>query len=307
MNTKPIKKPLRISLLALFAVFAQVAAAGAEEAGFLEHYKTGLDAVASENWTRAADLMRKAIDERGTESRRLPKYFYLKPYLPHFYLGLAEFKRGHCEAAERSWGISERQGVVVKRPQYEQMKLGREQCRSRKAPKASTRARSSPPPPAMPPPPARQPAASVAPPPAAWTPGPPDRPPAGQLPPSRPGPPAGHGYARQRLEAPSEPPSDALLAAAAALFDGSYQQAIDQLTAESPVDAYSRAHANLLLAAAELALYQTGGEHDASLLDSARAHVLEVRAALPDLEPPERYFSPRFLDFFYGQRPQEER
>jgi hypothetical protein len=122
-----------------------------------------------------------------------------------------------------------------------------------------------------------------------------------------PAPPIDRELAPRRLEAPAEPPSTELLDAAAALLDGSYQQVVDQFSAAAPADPYSRAQVQLLLAAAELALYLASGEREEDRLEKAREHVLEVRTVLPDLEPPERFFSPRFLDFFYGQRPQEDR
>ncbi len=303
-------KPLKIFSLLLIAALAPARSSGAGDATFLERYKAGLYAIEAEDWPRAAELMRQAIGERGEASRRLPKYLYLKPYLPHFYLGLADFKRGDCRAALRSWSISEAQGVVRKRPQYEQIELARELCRSRKRAPAPTRTVPSAPASEAAPRSGPRPVETAVPP-AAARPAPAHKPgpaPAGQPP----APPADHDFVPRRLEArrletPAEPPAAGLLATAAALFDGSYQQVVDQLSAEPPADAYSRAHAELLLAAAELALYLKSGERVVDRLESARRHVLEVRAALPDLEPPERFFSPRFLDFFYGQRPQEER
>lgn len=325
-------------------VSTESASAAIGEAEFLEHYKAGLTAIDAENWQRAADLMRRAIADRGKESRRLPKYLYLKPYLPFFYLGLADFKRGNCKAALESWSVSERQGVVQKRPQYQQIELARELCRSRKrplesnqtelrAPHSSSLSPAAPRPkesqsPTPAEPRSREPQSplpaqprsreSLAPPPLRRSepaaprsipqpPSPRSVPPDEDSPSSRSVPPDEHSFAARRLMGPPEPPADYLLEAATALIDGSYQLVVDQLSTRSSSDAYSQAHVHLLLAAAELALYLKSGERDTGRLENARQHVLEVRATLPDLEPPERYFSPRFLDFFYGQRLQEER
>lgn len=302
----------------LLAGFVTLTGRAGAEADFLRHYKEGLDAIETQNWRRAGDLMRQAISERAEESRRLPKQLYLKPYLPYFYLGLAQFKQGDCDGALASWSISEQQGVVRKRPQYQQIELAREMCRARQRPQdAASTKRAAP----------EEPVASPRP--VAPSPPPPREP---SLPPpqparrensipaneesgsafsdrrsSTPPPPPEPGFDFRRGERPAEPPNAGLLEAAAALFSGSYQQVLDRLAESPPDDPYSRAHAHLLAAAAEFALYLASGEREGQRLDSAREHVLEVRRSLPDLEPPERYFSPRFLDFFYGQRHEETR
>jgi len=304
----------RVLLPVIVASVLLVGRAGAEPA-FLENYKAGLDAIEAEDWQRAVELMQLAIRERGEESRRLAKFLYLKPYLPYFYLGLAEFKRGDCQGADRFWSVSERQGVVQKRPQYEQIGLARELCRTRRTARSTVPGPSaaSPAAPSTRTQPITQPAAPPRSTAAETRPAPARRPEAGERAPVRGSetpPPAtveDFGFTPQRIEVPADPPDDTLLEAAAALFDGEYQKIVDRLSEELPADPYARAQAHLLLAAAEFALYQADAERDADRLDSAREHVLAVRGALPELEPPERYFSPRFLDFFYGQRPQEVR
>jgi hypothetical protein len=264
----------------------------ADEA-FLEHYKSGLDAIESEEWSQAAKLMQKAIGQRRAEARRLPKYLHFKPYMPHFYLGVARFERGDCSGALRAWKTSEKQGVVNRRPQYSQIELAREVCRNRQ--------RAAPPPSA--PVPSR---------PISRTPPPPQilaQPLPARTIPRAPGEqdltPTSRGW-HDEVPIPTEPPSAALLAAAGAFFEGSYQKTLDRLASAELIDPYAQAHANLLRAAAEFALYMATGEQSRPILESARQHVLEARKALPDLELPDRHFSPRFLDFFYGQRLEED-
>lgn len=293
---------------------APLGAAGPE---FLESYKAGLDAIESEDWRRAEGLMERAIAGRGEASRRLPKFLYLKPYLPHFYLGLASFKQDDCDGALRAWAISERQGVVQSRPQYEQIELARELCRQREKNEAVA---PSPPPPAVP-------RAEVVPSPRAPAATSPVRASPSARSPVRdddgaraatrrelPPPVRGEGVDDWNGDAPMRrapvvegTPPEALRAAAVAWLDGDYGRVLDGLAAEKLPAAAAQAHAHLLMAAAELALYLASGERDAPRLERARQHVLTVRSAEPGLEPPERYFSPRFLDFFYGQRPEEAR
>jgi hypothetical protein len=62
---------------------------------------------------------------------KLPARFFLRPYVPHFYLGYARFERGDCEGALASWAESERQGVLPRLPEADLARRGREECRRR--------------------------------------------------------------------------------------------------------------------------------------------------------------------------------
>lgn len=97
-----------VTMMAWLAAFA--APAGAQD--FLDSYKAGVDAVQSGDFTRAETLMRRAIAGRSEESAHLIRYFHFRPYLPHFYLGLALAGRGDCAGALTAWKESERQGVI---------------------------------------------------------------------------------------------------------------------------------------------------------------------------------------------------
>lgn len=85
----------------------------AQERSFLDAYKAGVDAAEAEDWPEAERLMRAAIAGRAEEADRLIRHFHLRPYIPHFYLGLALAERGECQEALEAFAESERQGVVT--------------------------------------------------------------------------------------------------------------------------------------------------------------------------------------------------
>lgn len=99
----------------------------------LDEYKLGLAAVEAENWGLAVEHFRRAAVERPEEKARLTKALFFRRYLPHYFLGLAYFRMGQCPAAISSWQESERQGVVTRFPEYEQLRGGREECRQRQS------------------------------------------------------------------------------------------------------------------------------------------------------------------------------
>ena len=302
---------ISLFLLLLTTSLAQTAEAGPE---FLEDYKRGVSAIDSERWGHAVESMNQAIRGRDDEAKRLPRYLYLKPYIPHFYRGLALFKLGDCPRALAAWKTSEHQGVVTGLSQYEQIELARQICRS-KATRAAPPSTAPPPRQERPYSPPREQESSRA----RSTDTSPNsysietspRPsmdlqnvaPATEDP-WRPDPRHPVDFAPVQ---PSGPPPESLLEAAQACFAGNYRETLDRLASDGPQDPYSQAHGHLLAAAAEVGLYLEGGEQEAGRLEAARRHVLETRRLLPDLEPPERFFSPRFLDFYYGQRPEEQR
>ena len=289
------------------------------EPDFLSHYKQGVSAIDSERWGHALESMDRAIRGRSDEARRLVRYAYVKPYIPHFYRGLALFKLGNCSGALDAWSTSERQGVVTRLSQFnEQIELARELCRTRRQSSART---------STPPPPRRSE-------PATPTPSPPQRQvtapsshrpverrsaealaPHQRTPTSRPAAPeSGLSERWPRAQSPAAPtrpngpPPAELLNAARHCLEGSYRDALALLSeADWPEDSYEKAFGHLLIGVAEMGLYLEGGERDSERLEVARRHVLETRRLLPDLEPSERFLSPRFLDFYYGQRPEGER
>ena len=89
-----------------------------------------------QRWKVVADNMRQAIAERGVESkekvgRRIGGILGGgNEYLPHYYLGEAQFNLGNCVGAVDAWAESDRQGVVrAARPDlYVQLREGFKSC-----------------------------------------------------------------------------------------------------------------------------------------------------------------------------------
>lgn len=104
--------------------------------------------------------------------------------------------------------------------------------------------------------------------------------------------------APQRDRAPPAP----LIAAADAFFAGDYEKTITLTTQATLAQPRARAHALLLRAAARYALYLLDGERQAELVEAATEDVRACRLADATVEPAERYFSPRFRQFFAATR-----
>ena len=102
--------------------------APAAAAEFVEFYKKGMDAVESQQWTLAAEMMQKAIDEQPNAKTRVKKALYFRRYLPHFHLGKALYETGDCGGALAAWQESESQDVVKRYPEFQQILEGRLAC-----------------------------------------------------------------------------------------------------------------------------------------------------------------------------------
>jgi hypothetical protein len=131
-----------LGAVALAALPASPTARAQGEPSFLDAYKAGIDAVEAEDWPRAEGLMHTAIAGRAEEADRLIRHFHLKPYLPHFYLGLALAEQGRCDEALASFAESARQGVVTGFGDEIAILRAREaSCRERVAAEAAARER----------------------------------------------------------------------------------------------------------------------------------------------------------------------
>lgn len=117
-----------MSRILLAAVLFGGAPALASAAEFVEFYKNGMAAVESQQWSVAAEMMQKAIDQQPSAKTKVKKALYFRRYLPHFYLGKALFETGDCTGALAAWQESEAQGVVRKFPEYQQIQGGRVAC-----------------------------------------------------------------------------------------------------------------------------------------------------------------------------------
>jgi tetratricopeptide (TPR) repeat protein len=101
---------------------------------YRESYGKGIRAIDNSDWSGAIEALRAAAAEKSKEGERVLVYgMRFKPYLPHYYLGLAYFNTGNCQAALRAWAESERQGAVRETAEYRTLGALREQCRERGA------------------------------------------------------------------------------------------------------------------------------------------------------------------------------
>lgn len=123
---------------ALLAAVFLTAPLGAQS--FLDAYKSGVEAAEAGDWEEAESAMRTAIEGRPEESERLIRYFHLKPYVPHYYLGRALAERGDCPAALEAFAESKRQGVIQNLgEEHARLDRARTECEERLASEAEAR------------------------------------------------------------------------------------------------------------------------------------------------------------------------
>lgn len=102
---------------------------GTAFADYRESYEKGIKAVDQNDWGRALESLSAAVTENSVEGKRVLIYgMRYKPYLPHYYLGLAYFSTGNCQAATKSWAESDRQGPVRETAEYGTLVRLRELC-----------------------------------------------------------------------------------------------------------------------------------------------------------------------------------
>ena len=143
IGRSPSRRSLVAAALALATVAASLVSGRPAAAQYLNAYKAGLDAIEAKDWPRAESSMSKALDERGEEKMKLPVKLFLRPYLPHFYLGYARFERGDCAGALAAWAESERQGVSSRLPEFDFARRGRKSCEERDRKQVTAQARQS--------------------------------------------------------------------------------------------------------------------------------------------------------------------
>lgn len=124
-----------VGLLVFVPVLAMTLAAPAKaKPDYLNRYEAGLQAIEREDWSRASELMQKALMERANEAGKLSQWFYWDPYVPHYYFGIARFHLNDCPQALRSWNSSEEQGVILDEEDlYSRMVELRDVCEARGA------------------------------------------------------------------------------------------------------------------------------------------------------------------------------
>ncbi len=121
-------RSLRSSLWLVAAAMLAVVG-GTAFADYRESYEKGIKAVDQNDWGRAMESLRTAVTEKAVEGERVLIYgMRYKPYLPHYYLGLAYFSTGNCPAATKAWAESDRQGPVRETAEYGTLVRLRELC-----------------------------------------------------------------------------------------------------------------------------------------------------------------------------------
>jgi hypothetical protein len=277
--------------LALLAV-ALLLPVGSVVADWKNDYDRGLRAVDAGNWAEAESAFRAALaDEAQPSARKRFQGVVTKPYVPHYYAGLAAYRQGNCQTAMQYWNNAASAAVVAGLAEFGAVQSrGIADCNARLA--ATSRPTS----------PATAPATttSTAPAVAANTPpkSTPTRPVATTTPPATP--PATNRPAMTPPPTTNTPAPAALVTAVEGFLAGRYA-AVAQLDPATLADGRSRAQAHLLRAAAKFTLAQLAGG-DAAQLEQARRDVRAARGANASLSPDETLFSPRFRAFWRDSR-----
>jgi hypothetical protein len=271
-----------IALLAGAALLAPAAA----RADYSGDYIAGLAAIDRGEYAQAVQYLKKALAAQSEPVQRIMIQGSAQPYLPHHFLGLAQFKLGDCAAAQAEWNdpMNARMLALLRQLRVKeallrgqrqdladdrQLRAQEEQLLGQCTPAAGTAAKSTTPQstPAMEKPPATP---SV---PAPTAPAPPPRPAAAS--------PAG--------------PPPALLRAFDDFVSGRYAS-VAKLDADALAGTRARFQAYLLRSAARFALARSG---DKGQLDAARRDAQAARA-LDKSVPDEQVFSPAFRAFYAG-------
>jgi len=105
----------------------------------------------------------------------------------------------------------------------------------------------------------------------------------------------------ERLRQASLAPPQRLLDAAQAFFAGDHERVLALLNQDEFKSGRAAAHGHLLRAAALYSLWIEGGRQDELLGVEARNAVRSCREEDIELVPSTRAFSPRFIDFFFGE------
>lgn len=288
-------------------LIAMLCCVGTAEASWIREYDRGLQAVRQEDWAEAERRFAAALREDGTpQERRRFQGAIFRPYVPHYYAGLAAYRRGDCQTAMEYWSHAPT-AAVLRQLQDEQAEFQRgvAACRTRLAQAAPTPAAPSSPTPSTPAASAPAPSASRAPATASATPErrapePATATPARSAPaPVASAPPPAPSRSAPAPAARSAPA--ALRSAVDAYLAGRYPELL-RIDAASAGDGRDRAQLHLFRAAAAFVLAEQAGQAEGSALDNARREVRAARAAQSSLQPDEVMFSPRFRRFWQQTR-----
>lgn len=131
-------------LICAWVLLGQLLSPGvAVAADFLDFYKTGLVARDDGDWEMVEEMMRRAIELKPEEKRKL--LIRRSSYFPHFYLGLARYRQGDCAGALKSWAESESQAAIVGQSEFFELSRMQEDCEEDGTPSLVTASAESPP------------------------------------------------------------------------------------------------------------------------------------------------------------------
>jgi len=270
--------------LLAFVFCAVLLAPAAARADYSSDYIAGLAALNRGEYAQAVQYLKKAIEAQSEPVQRVMIQGNAQPYLPHHYLGMAQFKLGDCAAAQAEWNdpMNARMLGLLRQlrvkeallrgqrqdlPDERELREREEQLLGQCAPAAAGSAAKS-----------TTPQSTQT---ADMQPASPAQPPATSAPPPKPG-------AAAQAGMPS-----ALVRAFDDLMAGRYASAA-KLDADALTGARARFQGYLLRCAARFALARSG---DKSQLDAARRDARAAQA-LDKSTPDERVFSPAFRAFY---------
>jgi tetratricopeptide (TPR) repeat protein len=272
-------------------VLALVAAPAA--ADWKKDYDRGLKAIEDGQWAEAESAFKAALaDDPEPNARKRFQGVVMKPYLPHYYAGLAAYRQNDCADALQFWEHGPTRTIVATQPALESVRSkGVADCTQKIAaagkpavPVASTTT------------PATTPATTAAAPP---------KPTAAPVTPPKatpaPTPPPATVATAPKPEPPSAAPAPAALVSMVEAYLAGRYAAVAQLDPATLADGRAKAQGFLLRAASRYTLAQLAGD-DAATLEQARRDVRSARSANAALNPDETAFSPRFRAFWRETR-----
>lgn len=101
-----------------------------------EEFRIAIKAQDRRDWNRSISLLRQALAEQPEDGERVRIYGtrYMN-YLPHYYLGLAMFKKGDCAGALKEWDqclSTGAIGAIQTAGEHEQLLKFRSECLKRR-------------------------------------------------------------------------------------------------------------------------------------------------------------------------------
>lgn len=127
-------------LIAIFLFSSSITTAtGRKPAEFTK----GIRAQDKQDWAGSAVLMKAALQKQPEDGEIVRIYgTRFEPYLPQFYLGLAYYKLGKYEEAEKEWTASIRARAVLNTEKYEVLRQLLSECQRLLSESAPVRPRS---------------------------------------------------------------------------------------------------------------------------------------------------------------------